>query len=178
LPSEPGCRPHPAAAHRSRGVSTNKRKGFTETGYAGLLDTVHQQLDGPIVLVWDNLNTHLSRAMADLIAARDWLTVFQLPPDAHELNPAELVWSHLKRSLANLAKHTISQLTPCEDPAQADAIPARLARGVPGQHPPGPHTLLQHPPLRIVSRSARRGARACVPGLIPSVVSGPNHWLV
>lgn len=25
--------------------------------------------------------------MADLIAARDWLTVCQLPPYAHELNP-------------------------------------------------------------------------------------------
>ena len=31
---------------------------------------------GPLVLVWDNLNTHVSRAMADLVAARDWLTVY------------------------------------------------------------------------------------------------------
>src|SRR4051795_6723466 len=28
-----------------------------------------------------------------------------------ELNPVEPVWSHLKRSLANLAKHTIGELT-------------------------------------------------------------------
>ena len=35
----------------------------------------------------------------------------QLPPYAHELNPVELVWSHLKRSLANLAKRNIAQLT-------------------------------------------------------------------
>jgi hypothetical protein len=35
------------------------------------------------VVVWDNLNTHVSRAMAELIAARDWLTIFQLPPYAH-----------------------------------------------------------------------------------------------
>jgi DDE superfamily endonuclease len=56
------------------------------------------------------LNTHLSAAMTELIAARDWLTVYQLPPYAHELNPVELVWSHLKRSLANLAKRNISQL--------------------------------------------------------------------
>jgi putative transposase len=33
----------------------NQRKGFTETGYARLLDAAHQQLGGPIVLVWDNL---------------------------------------------------------------------------------------------------------------------------
>jgi transposase len=56
-------------------------------------------------------NTHVSAAIKELSAARDWLTVFQLPPYAHELNPVELVWSHLKRSLANLAKRNISQLT-------------------------------------------------------------------
>jgi hypothetical protein len=27
---------------------------------------------------WDGLNTDISRAMRELIAARDWLTVFQL----------------------------------------------------------------------------------------------------
>ena len=57
------------------------------------------------------LNTHTSAAMAELIAARPWLTVFRLPPYAHELNPVELIWSHLKRSLANLTKHTIAELT-------------------------------------------------------------------
>ena len=35
---------------------------------------------------------------------------FQLPAYAPELNPAEPVWSHLKRSLANLVKHDIDQL--------------------------------------------------------------------
>ena len=49
--------------------------------------------------------------MRELIAARDWLTVFRLPPYACELNPVEPVWSNLKRSLANLAKHDIAQLT-------------------------------------------------------------------
>ena len=49
--------------------------------------------------------------MAELVAARDWLTVYQLPPYAHELNPVERVWSHLKRSLANLAKRNLPQLT-------------------------------------------------------------------
>jgi transposase len=57
------------------------------------------------------LNTHVGAAMAELIAARPWLTVFRLPPYAHELNPVEPVWSHLKRSLANLTKHTITELT-------------------------------------------------------------------
>ena len=32
--------------------------------------------------------------MRELIAARDWLTVYQLPLYAHQLGPVELVWSH------------------------------------------------------------------------------------
>jgi transposase len=63
------------------------------------------------VIVWDNLNTHVSAAIGELIAAWDWMTVYQLPPYAHELNPVEGVWSMLKRSLANLGKRNISQLT-------------------------------------------------------------------
>ena len=108
---KPGNRPrliYRVHAGRRRG---DKRKGFTETDYARLLDAARQQLGAPVVLVWDNLNTHVSRAMGELIAARDWLTVFQLPAYASELNPVESVWSHLKRSLANLAKRDIAQLT-------------------------------------------------------------------
>ena len=97
--------------HAGRRHGKDQRKGFTETDYARLLDAAHQQLGGPLVVVWDNLNTHVSRAMAELVAARDWLTVCQLPPYAHELNPVEPVWSHLKRSLANLAKRNLTELT-------------------------------------------------------------------
>jgi putative transposase len=108
----PGQRPRLTyRVHARRRPRGENRKGFTETDYARLLDAAHQQLSGPVVLVWDNLNTHVSQAMADLIAARDWLTVCQLPPSAHELNSVELVWSHLKRSLANLAKRNLAELT-------------------------------------------------------------------
>jgi hypothetical protein len=112
--TKPGRRPRLIyRTHRGRRGSgqSGRRKGFTEADYAALLDAAHQQLGGPIVLIWDNLNTHVSKAMAELIAARPWLTVFRLPPYAHELNPVESVWSHLKRSLANLTKHTITELT-------------------------------------------------------------------
>jgi putative transposase len=33
----------------------DQRKGFTETDYARLLDAAHQQLTGPLDIVWDNL---------------------------------------------------------------------------------------------------------------------------
>jgi transposase len=42
------------------------------------------------VVVRDGLNTHTSRAMRELVAARSWLRVFRLPPYASELNPAEM----------------------------------------------------------------------------------------
>ena len=97
--------------HHGRRSRDDQRKGFTEADYARLLDEAHQQLGGPLVVVWDGLNTHTSHAMADLVAARDWLTIFRLPAYAHELNPVETVWSLLKRSLANLGKRDIRQLT-------------------------------------------------------------------
>ncbi|MFE3182459.1 hypothetical protein ACFXKR_16560 [Streptomyces violascens] len=37
--------------HLDRGLAKGRRKGFTETDYARLLDAAHQQLSGPVVLV-------------------------------------------------------------------------------------------------------------------------------
>ncbi len=93
--------------HRGR---RREPKALREDDYIGLLDGAHQQLGGPLVLVWDNLSVHRSARMRTLIAARPWLTVFFLPTYAPELNPVEGVWSHLKRSLVNLARHSLNQL--------------------------------------------------------------------
>jgi transposase len=93
--------------HRGR---KGERRSFAETDYAALLDAAHQQLGGPIVLIWDNLNTHVSAAMRELIAARDWLHVIRLPAYAPDLNPAEHVWSHVKRGLGNLIVHGVDEL--------------------------------------------------------------------
>jgi transposase len=75
-----------------------------------LLDTAHQQLGGPIVLVWDNLNTHRNVVMRELIESRDWLRVSRLAAYASELNPVEHAWSHIKRRLGNLLMHGVDQL--------------------------------------------------------------------
>lgn len=132
--------------HLDRGPAKGRRKGFTETDYARLLDAAHQQLDGPVVLVWDNLDTHVSRTMRQLIDARLWLTVYQLPPYAPELNLVEGVWAHLKRSLANLTQprpaHRVG-----EDTAEADAVPPRLIEGLIAKtgldlQPPQPRPLM------------------------------------
>jgi putative transposase len=84
---------------------------MSEADYTALLSAAHQQLHAPIILIWDNLNTHVSRPMRAFVAAHaDWLTVVRLPAYAPELNAAESVWSHLKRSLGNCAASTIDQL--------------------------------------------------------------------
>ena len=89
-----------------------ENKGFGERDYMAAIRAAHHQLKAPIVLVWDNLNTHTSAEMREFIDAHaDWLTVFRLPTYAPELNPTEGVWSHLKRSLGNLASRTIDQLS-------------------------------------------------------------------
>ncbi|WP_331768064.1 transposase [Embleya sp. NBC_00896] len=85
-------------------------KGFREKDFAELLDSAHQQLGGPIVLVWDNYTHHIDAAMRELIDARAWLTVFRFPTYAPDLNPAEGVWAHLKHSLGNLAACTTVEL--------------------------------------------------------------------
>ncbi|MET7427357.1 transposase [Dactylosporangium sp. NPDC005555] len=93
--------------HRGR---KGERRSFSEHDYIRLLDAAHQQLGGPIVLCWDNLNVHVSALMRQLIAARDWLHVIRLPAYAPDLNPTEAVWSHLKRSIGNLAVRGVGQL--------------------------------------------------------------------
>jgi transposase len=80
-----------------------EKKGFRERELARMIDAAHQQLRGPIVLVWDNDTAHRDAAMRQLIAARSWLTVFYLPAYTPTLSPTEGVWSTLKRSVGNLA---------------------------------------------------------------------------
>ncbi|MFF9322636.1 transposase [Streptomyces sp. NPDC014735] len=81
-----------------------------ERDFIGFLDGAHQLLKAPIVLVWDRLNTHVSQAMRELIAEREWLTVFLLPAHSPDLNPVEGVWAHVRRSLANLAVVALDRL--------------------------------------------------------------------
>ncbi|WP_455712273.1 IS630 family transposase [Streptomyces flaveolus] len=86
-------RPRRHADHKSAG-----RKSFAWTEYRDLLIAAHQQLDAPIVLIWDNLNVHKDRRMRAFIDAQDWLNVYHLPSYAPDLNPVEGIWSVLRRT--------------------------------------------------------------------------------
>ncbi|KPI10682.1 hypothetical protein OV450_8506 [Actinobacteria bacterium OV450] len=99
-------------AHRLRRHTGRKgeRRSMSEQDYISLIDGMHHLVRAPIVLVWDRLNTHVSRVMRELVAAREWLTVFILPSYAPELNAVEFLWAHVKRSLANVASTALDQL--------------------------------------------------------------------
>ena len=87
-----------------------ERRSLSERDDRGRRDGIHQRVKAPIGRGGDRLNTHLSHAMRGLIGEREWLTVFLLPAYAHELNPVEYLWAHVKRSLANLASVALDRL--------------------------------------------------------------------
>jgi hypothetical protein len=120
-PTEPAQqRPHLLYRLKIHRARKGERRSFAETDYIALLDAAHQYLKAEIVVIWDNLNTHISAAMRQLVTARDWLHVIQLPAYAPDLNPTEGVWSHVKRSLGNLAVTNTDHL--------ADIVRNRLKR--------------------------------------------------
>lgn len=106
-PGRPGRLLWRTRLHRGR---KNERGSFSEDDYIAFLDHAHQRLQAPIVLIWDNLNTHVSHRMRALIDARSWLTVIRLPSYAPDLNPTEGVWRWMKRGLTNIAAHGIDHL--------------------------------------------------------------------
>ena len=95
--------------HRGR---KGERRSMSEADYAGLITAAHQQLHAPIILIWDNLNTHISATMRTFISAHPgWLTEVRLPAYAPDLNPAEGAWANMKNGLGNLAAANVDQLT-------------------------------------------------------------------
>jgi hypothetical protein len=87
-------------------------KGFGWKDYRDLVIRARTPLGGPIVLVWDNLRMHLVAPLREFFGANaDWLTVFQLPTYAPDLNPQEGIWSLVKRDIGNLAAADLGQVT-------------------------------------------------------------------
>jgi len=94
--------------HRGR---KGERRSMSEADYAGLITAAHQQLQAPVILVWDRLNTHISAVMRAFITSHpDWLTEVRLPAYAPELNAAEGAWANMKNGLGNLAVRDVDQL--------------------------------------------------------------------
>ena len=108
----PGARPRPFYRIRTHRGRKGERRSMSEADYASLVTAAHNQLHAPVILVWDNLNTHVSTAMRAFIEAHpDWLTEARLPAYAPDLNAVEGAWANMKNGLGNLAAADVDQLT-------------------------------------------------------------------
>jgi putative transposase len=107
----PGARGHlfyRVRVHRGR---KGERRSMSEADYAGLIAAAHKELQAPVILIWDNLNTHISAVMGRFVSSHSgWLTEVRLPAYAPELNAAEGVWANMKNGLGNLAARDVDQL--------------------------------------------------------------------
>src|SRR5713226_854662 len=100
----PGDRPHLFCQLRPYRRLKGEAKGFTWQDYRDLIIATHRNLPAPLVWCWDNLNIHLAPELAGFAAKnKEWLRIYRLPAYAPDLNPAEGIWSLLKRSMVNFA---------------------------------------------------------------------------
>jgi putative transposase len=107
-PGRPGRFSYRVRVHRRR---KGDRASLSEADYAALVTAAHRSLKAPVVLVWDNLNTHRSAKMRAFTEANSgWLTVIRLPAYTPGLNAVEGAWSVLKSGLGNHAATTLDQL--------------------------------------------------------------------
>jgi DDE superfamily endonuclease len=108
---KPGRRGHLFYRLRIHRGRKGERRSLSEDDYATLVTAAHQRLRAPVILVWDNVNTHISAVMRRFLDAHtDWLTVIRLPAYAPDLNPTEGVWSVVKNGLGNLAGTGVDHL--------------------------------------------------------------------
>jgi putative transposase len=107
-PGRPGRFFYRLRVHRRR---KGDRASMSEADYATLVTAAHRALNAPVVLIWDNLNTHRSHKMRQFTEANsDWLTVFHLPGYAPDLNAVEGAWSVMKSGLGNHTATSLDQL--------------------------------------------------------------------
>ena len=109
---KPGARARLFYRARTYYGRKGERRSMSEAGYASLVTAAHHQLHAPVILIWDNLNTHISATMRAFIDAHpDWLTEARLPAYAPDLNAVEGAWANMKNGLGNLAASDVDQLT-------------------------------------------------------------------
>lgn len=73
---------------------------------------LRRQIPGKLLIIWDGLAVHRSRAVRRYVEqSTGQLVLARLPAYAPELNPAEYIWGHLKyHALANFCARDLAQL--------------------------------------------------------------------
>jgi putative transposase len=75
----PGQRGHLFTQVRVHRRRKGERRSLSEAGYAALFTAAHRELRAPMIVIWDQLNTHRTHRMRVFIARRAWLKVVYLP---------------------------------------------------------------------------------------------------
>jgi DDE superfamily endonuclease len=91
-----------------------KPDSYNTDSLIGFLDDLRRYFRRrKVILVWDGLPAHRSRAMTEYLRGqRRWLTVERLPGYAPELNPVEYLWGNVKgQELANLCADNLGHAT-------------------------------------------------------------------
>jgi transposase len=72
-----------------------------------------RHLRGPVLVIWDRLQTHRSRLVREFVDAQQGrLALEYLPAYAPELNPVEYIWGHWKHhELPNFCPDDFAQLS-------------------------------------------------------------------
>lgn len=77
------------------------------------LKHLQQQIDKPLLVIWDGLQAHRSRLVREHVeSTQGRIHLARLPAYAPELNPVEFLWGHWKKhEVANLCAESIHQLS-------------------------------------------------------------------
>lgn len=88
-----------------------KAKNMKSAECIQFLSQLKQNIRGHIIVVWDRLQAHRSKALQKWLAKEKRIEIEFFPPYAPELNPVEYLWSYLKAtSLANFAPQDLDEL--------------------------------------------------------------------
>lgn len=114
----------------SAASAVNAKGGFWFATYKGgmnadlfvaMLEQIMRHRRRPLFLILDSLPAHKAKVVRDYVEATDGkLKLFFLPGYAPELNPDELVWSHMKRT--GTAKRPLTSNELLQDRIEADLI--------------------------------------------------------
>lgn len=89
-----------------------KPDSYDTSALIAFLTDLRKELRGQrLMLIWDGLPAHRSRAMQQYLRTqRRWLQVERLPGYAPELNPTESLWQNIKgKELANFCGHHLAE---------------------------------------------------------------------
>jgi putative transposase len=80
-------------------------KNIRSPDVAEFLRHLLKHLRRPVVLLWDDGTPHKGGPAKQFILRHPRLHIYRFPGYSPELNPAEFIWTNLKRALANSVPH-------------------------------------------------------------------------